>query len=80
MKYVVDTHVLIWWKTGSSQLSTVHRRILKQAERRGDRIGLSAVSLWEIAMLSDRGRVRHEGTVEDYLESIEHSPLLAVLP
>lgn len=80
MKYLVDTHVLVWWKTGSKQLSVEHRRVLRQAERHGERVGVSAVSLWEIAMLADRGRLRLEGTIEDYLETIESSSLTTVLP
>jgi PIN domain nuclease of toxin-antitoxin system len=43
---LLDTHVLVWWATGSDELNT---SMVARIDR-ADRVLVSAVSLWEIVL------------------------------
>ena len=47
MKYLLDTHVFLWWNLGDSQLSDNATAIISDGN---NEIFLSAVSAWEIAI------------------------------
>ena len=80
MKYLLDTHVVIWWLTDDRKLPKSHARILERSERSGTAVGLSALSLWEIAKLVERGRLELTQSVDDSLEQLETSAFVTVLP
>ncbi len=50
---LLDTHTLLWWQAGSDRLSPRARRLIDGAPR----LFLSAISVWELAMLVDQGVV-----------------------
>jgi PIN domain nuclease of toxin-antitoxin system len=50
---LLDTHALAWWQAGSDRLSGRARRLIDAAPR----LYVSAISLWELAMLVDQGKV-----------------------
>lgn len=50
---LLDTHTLLWWQAGSDRLSSRARRLIDGAPR----LFLSAISVWELAMLVDQGTV-----------------------
>lgn len=50
---LLDTHTLLWWQAGSDRLSGRARRLIDTAPR----LFLSAISVWELAMLVDQGTV-----------------------
>jgi PIN domain nuclease of toxin-antitoxin system len=80
LKYLLDTHVIVRWSLDSPKLSSGHRRILRNSEKRGVRVGVSGISLWEIAKLVATGRLRLAPSLDDCLGRIEASPLVDVLP
>jgi PIN domain nuclease of toxin-antitoxin system len=80
VKYLLDTHVVIWWLMGDRKLSKEHTRLLERSERSGVPVGLSAMSLWEIAKLAERGRLELTQSVDDSLEQLEASEHFAILP
>ena len=47
MRYLLDTHVFLWWNLGDSQLSDNVTAIISDGN---NEIFLSAVSAWEIAI------------------------------
>ena len=47
MRYLLDTHVFLWWNLGDSQLSDNATAIISDGN---NEIFLSAVSAWEIAI------------------------------
>ena len=53
MRLLLDTHVAIWWLAGDRRLSALTRRAIDNA----DDAFLSAVSLWEIFVKEDSGRL-----------------------
>lgn len=54
MKFLIDTHVLIWWWTERQSLS---RAVLQLLEDPAHAIAVSAVSAWEIATKHRSGRL-----------------------
>lgn len=80
MKYLLDTHVVVWWLTDDRKLRKDHARLLERAERSGASVGLSAISLWEIAKLVERGRLALSVSVDECLDQLETSAAITILP
>ncbi len=74
---LLDTHVLVWLTSEPTKLSKHASSAVRRASRAGG-IGISAISLWELAWLATHGRLLLPGTVETYLEEI--ASRVAVLP
>ena len=53
---LVDTHALIWLRTGDDHLGIAARRTLNDALRDGD-LAVSAMTFWEVAMLKAKDRL-----------------------
>ena len=77
---LLDTHVLIWWRLDSGRLGRSRIRRLQDLESRQKPVAISAITLWEIAMLAARGRIEMAEPAEVWLEEIEVHPLIEVLP
>ena len=77
---LLDTHIVLWWLGDIDRLSVTQARTLKQADADGDRIGVAAVTLWEIAKLADRGRIQLGRPVDVILDEIEWHPVIELLP
>lgn len=57
MRYLLDTHVMLWFLEDSPELSKTSRRILKHAE---NELFLSVASYWEITVKFSLGRLELE--------------------
>lgn len=77
---LLDTHILIWWRLDSRRLSRNQARRLEDLERRQNPMAISAITLWEIAVLSARGRIEIAQPLDVWLEELEGHPLIDVLP
>jgi PIN domain nuclease of toxin-antitoxin system len=77
---LLDTHVLIWWRLDSRWLSRNQARRLEDLESRQKPMAISAITLWEIATLSARGRIEIAQPLDAWLEELEGHPLIDVLP
>lgn len=60
---LLDTHVLIWAVEDSKQLSRRANSEIRRA-RRYDGLAVSAITVWELASLFAKARIRAYGTVE----------------
>jgi len=76
---LLDTHIFIWWRLDSSLLGRSQVRRLKDLENRQRPIAISAITVWEIAMLAARGRIEIAEPPDVWLEEIERHPLIEVL-
>ena len=54
MKALLDTHTFLWWNMDAEQLSERAREIIAEAD---NEIFFSAVSSWEIAIKTAKGRL-----------------------
>ena len=54
---VLDTHVLLWLRSGDRRLGAGARSEIERAWRAGE-VCVSAISFWEVALLKVKGRIR----------------------
>lgn len=80
MRYLLDTHILLWWLEGSPRLEPPIRAVLEREAAAGRRLGVADISLWEIALLESLGRIRLTRSLECVLELVEDSSEIALLP
>lgn len=66
---LLDTHALVWLMLEPGKLSRAAASAIRRARANGG-IGISAISLWELAWLYALGRVKGRGTVEVWLRAI----------
>jgi PIN domain nuclease of toxin-antitoxin system len=75
---LIDTHALVWAVDDSKKLSRRAASAIRRA-RASDGIVVSAITVWEIASLLARGRVRAygslEASIEMFLEGIAVRPI-----
>jgi PIN domain nuclease of toxin-antitoxin system len=60
---LLDTHVLTWTIADSKRLSRAASKEIERSSRRGG-LAVSAITLWELALLVTRGKIQAYGTVE----------------
>ena len=65
---LLDTHAWVWWLLGDGRLKRGEREAL-DAFPSGRRPVLCDISLWEMAMLVELGRVRLESGLEGWLST-----------
>jgi PIN domain nuclease of toxin-antitoxin system len=81
MSLMLDTHILIWWLHDlSDRLNESQRVALRDAGKGLAPLTLSAITLWEIAMLVGRRRIFIAKTLDQLLDEIQSHPLLQILP
>lgn len=69
---VLDTHALLWWVNGDSQLSP-HALDAIEHELQADDgdILISAISAWEIGLLVEKGRLTLSMSTDNWLDTVE---------
>jgi PIN domain nuclease of toxin-antitoxin system len=77
---LLDTHIALWWLEGGDRLTAGQRRAAAAAERANEKLHIADVTLWEIAMLADRGRITISQGLSLLLEELEGNARLEVLP
>ncbi len=78
-RLLLDTHIVVRWLTDTRKLSREQTRVLESAVRRTEPIGLSAISLLEIAVLGSGGRLGLKVALEELFEDLR-SPVFQILP
>lgn len=79
-QFLVDTHILLYWRTNPSKLSKEQLRILRAEERNGRPFALSAISLVELALLISERKLGIKQSVEEFFAELETRPTLQILP
>ena len=74
---VLDTHVWVWWTNDPARLSEAQRQEI--ASNEDDRIGVSAISCWEVAKLCQYGRLTLPIEVSDWLQVALRYPGISLL-
>lgn len=75
---LIDTHTLIWTLFDSTKLSDRARRAVAEA----DRVFVSIVSLWEIAIKQNIGKLEIDSTIEEIAKNSNEAgiEILNILP
>jgi PIN domain nuclease of toxin-antitoxin system len=82
-KLLIDTHVWLWWATGNVRLKGTKALRAMEASASRDQVFLSAISLWEVGMLSAKGRIQLYPSVRQWIDraltetSVQIAPLTA---
>lgn len=80
---LLDTHALLWWQAGSRRLSNRAKLSMSAAQR----LLVSPISCWEVAMLVAKGRVQldrptaawvRDLLAQDRVQAAELTPGIAV--
>lgn len=71
---LLDTHIALWLSSGDDRLGRTTRQAIDAAWKEGGRIFLSAVSVWEIAMLVDKGFIELDLPVNEWVERFLDRP------
>lgn len=66
MRYILDTHVLLWWLDDSPQLSHSARAVIASKE---NFVMISAASVWEIRIKQAIGKLELPTNFEEILNS-----------
>lgn len=73
---LLDTHAWIWWAGGSAELSFAAAQAIAEA----DPIVVSAISVWETAVLVRKGRLRLDRPVEVWVAQALALPRVQAVP
>ncbi len=76
---VLDTHVLVWWVSGSGRLSVRAKRAIDQSLRRGPVI-VPTISVLEIVTAVRRGRLQLGSPLDQWLADLRALPELEFHP
>jgi len=76
---VLDTHVLVWTAEGDKRIGSIAGAKIEET-RQTDRIGIAAITPWEIAMLVEKGRLRFALDVGVWLDKVLAKQGVDLLP
>jgi PIN domain nuclease of toxin-antitoxin system len=71
---LLDTHIVLWLDSGDDHLRSSTRRLIDDCWHNGGRIFLSAVTVWEIALLVDTGRIDLDVPIEAWIQRFLERP------
>ncbi|MEZ0368865.1 MAG: type II toxin-antitoxin system VapC family toxin [Candidatus Sericytochromatia bacterium] len=64
MKLLIDTHIWIWWVSRDPQLRPSDGLRIASVEE----VAVSAISIWEVAMLQQSQRIELSSPIEEWLD------------
>jgi PIN domain nuclease of toxin-antitoxin system len=79
MRYLLDTHVLIRWLGEPRRLSKEQTRVLENLVRFQEPVGVSAVTLVELASLSQESTRVSKFNLDKIFQSLETGEMFVVL-
>lgn len=68
---LVDTHVVVWLAMEPARISKRARASIEHARQAAEGIAISDMTLLEIAMLENKGRIKLSATLETFLTEVE---------
>jgi PIN domain nuclease of toxin-antitoxin system len=77
MKLLLDTHVFIWWSGEPGKLS---EKALDACENSSNRLILSIVSIWEMQIKMQLGKLKLKHSLKDLVENQQDVNGLQILP
>jgi len=74
---VLDTHIWVWWAHASEQLTDSQAEIIQAHET--DIIGVSAISVWEVAKLVECARLELPCPLQEWFDEALSYPGIRLL-
>ena len=78
MKYLLDTHVWIWWHVNPKRISKKVLSLLGNPKRYEELL-LSAISPWEFSKLIEKGRIGINCDPENWIHAALDMPKLRIV-
>jgi PIN domain nuclease of toxin-antitoxin system len=72
---VLDTHAWLWWTSHPDKLGPAAREEID----RSDQVGVATISAWEVAMLTARGKIELDRSVERWVAQALANPRVVAL-
>jgi len=73
MKLLLDTHIWLWSHLEPSRLS---KRVLTELDKPDNQLWLSPISIWELGVLCQKGRVRLDEDVDTWVgKALRRGPM-----
>ena len=79
MPLLLDTYAMIWIVNGDP-ISEKSQEQVRKVEAEGFGLNISAITAWEIAMLSEKGRIRLTSSPITWIKSAISDTAMAVQP
>ncbi len=76
---ILDTHVWIWLMEGSPRLKLSARKQIEEFVTE-HALGISAISIWEVAMLESKGRVSFDIECGEWIKTSLSAPGISLMP
>ncbi len=76
---LLDTHSLLWWVNQEASLSATARAAIA-TEYPDGHILVSSMTVWEIALLVTRGRIRFSSTLDGWVAGLRNVQALKFIP
>ena len=73
--YLLDTHVAIWFLTGDTLLSPTAAQIIREGV---NRVYLSMISAWELAIKISIGKLRFPGNVAGFIQAVQANDITVI--
>jgi PIN domain nuclease of toxin-antitoxin system len=77
---LLDTHILLWWRSQPARLTRRQRGELLRWEKASEQVAISDITLWEIANLAEKGRIEIPTPFDLWLVRLENDPMITILP
>ena len=76
---ILDTHALVWWITGSKEISAKALASIKKAKSVNG-IYVSSISVWELSMLVRTERIILSIPLQKWIRAVEDLPFVKFVP
>ena len=79
MRYLLDTHVWVWWNMRPAKLSRRAMSLIRNPARYSELL-LSAISVWEFSKLVEKGRLVICCDPQEWIQQALEMPKLRLVP
>jgi PIN domain nuclease of toxin-antitoxin system len=76
-RHLVDTHALLWWRQNDPRLPSRVDALFESGEVE---VCVSLASLWEIAIKRALGKLRLEGSLDEFADTLESVQGFTLIP
>jgi PIN domain nuclease of toxin-antitoxin system len=75
---LLDTHALLWWALDPPQLSAEAAAVVAEMEEQGGYA--SAISIWELGVKVQRGKLELGLSMDEFARRVERSAIVELVP
>lgn len=73
---LLDTHIFIWLMSGNELLTQKARKVIEECAKNEGPMLVSAISIWEIGMLVQKGRLVMKEPVLQWIQEAMNAPYI----